>query len=690
MHRPATHLAPLALAALQFGSACSSPSPHTTPAGATGGKLPDGATFGDSAAATTKDSDATTANDTGLTDLSDGTPADTGPAGACTEGEALCHTATVAKVCVNGQFELKAKCPDSQLCVQGTCATPVDCKPGESKGCDGYTTELVCAADGKAIVPKKCKAPQQCAAGTCRDVVCTPGIAECAEQTTFKTCLDDGQGFSQPTKCKPGSVCFGGKCLSQCETNVKVTGNVGCEYWSADLDNYPDPFSAKQPDLIPHSIVISNPGQFDATITFELRGHCKGGAQCKPEGKCLQGHCGDEASAAPYKLALPNPVVKAGATVEFKMPVMNCDGSGIWHKGIHVLADQPIVAWQFNPFNGEGAASNDGSLLLPQHVLGKSYFAVTRPSGIAFMGFKAQHGYFTVIAASKGTTKVTVTPTANVAAVAALGIPALKKGQSWTATLEMGQVLSLESEGELSLQGPADLTGSFIDADKPIAVFGGHEETLETYEGGPKESCCAEHIEEQLLPLEAWGKDALCVKTKPRGVEKDIWFIMAGESGTTVKTTPSIKDLDGKTFAKPGNWVRIETEQSFMLEATGKVQVVQMIVSQQQTDDFIGDTTMMVVPPKAEFRDNYQVLTAQGYDKNYGSVVRKLGAKVSLDGNPIAAGEFQPFGDGTWERGYVKFKEGPHAFEGDQPFGLMVYGYGNATAYGYPGGIQLK
>ena len=46
-----------------------------------------------------------------------------------------------------------------------------------------------------------------------------------------------------------------------------------------------------------------------------------------------------------------------------------------------------------------------------------------------------------------------------------------------------------------------------------------------------------------------------------------------------LKTTPSIAGLDGKTLAKAGNSVRVQTKDSFQLQATGKIEVVQFIVS---------------------------------------------------------------------------------------------------------------
>ena len=40
------------------------------------------------------------------------------------------------------------------------------------------------------------------------------------------------------------------------------------EYWSVDLDNYPDPFS-NDPSSVPHAIVISNTSEAPASVTVE-------------------------------------------------------------------------------------------------------------------------------------------------------------------------------------------------------------------------------------------------------------------------------------------------------------------------------------------------------------------------------------------------------------------------------------
>ena len=625
----------------------------------------------------------------------------------CTDGQIACYNEAFTKFCFEGKWAKGDECTGDATCKFGVCAKPAEgCTPGATK-CDGYQYELTCAPDGNSWLTNKCPGKQQCAAGKCRDVVCTPSVNECAGVNSFHTCLPDGSAWGADSSCKSGASCLGGKCLSLCETNLKVSGNVGCEYWSVDMDSYHDTSSALfnpkglTPDFIPHSVVIFNPGIYDAKVKFQVAATCPDGTPCQPEMAC--GKDGKSVCDKPngkniaYELAIVDPIVKAGASKEFKMPVLNAEGDTLAPKGVHITSDQPIIAWQFNPFNAEGAASNDGSLLLPQNILGKQYYAVSSSSGPVPIPFsdQAQHGYFSVVAASTGLTTVTITPACDVKGNLQFGIPPLKKGVPWTTTMLQYQVLTLQAT-EAILFPPTmfDLTGTFVQADKPVAVFGGHEElVLGNQDAQPvegKDSCCAEHVEEQFMPLESWGKDVLCVKTKPRGGESDFYRVMAGEPGVTVTTTPSIKDLDGHVFAKGGDWIEVKSDQSFQLHATGKVQVVQFIVSGHQTDDGTGDPSMSIVPPISHYRMDYGILTAQGYKNNHASVVRKVGVEVLLDNAPIAASAFQTFGDGVWERAYVDFKTGQHTFESKQAFGLQVYGYGNVTAYSYPGGMTLQ
>ena len=642
----------------------------------------------------------------------------------CTGTEVACFNDTIAKVCVNGGWVVKEKCPDGSTCVAGYCATPATCTAGESQGCEGMNSEKVCSDDGKSIVTKTCAGKQQCAAGKCQDVVCTPGIAECVGQVSFHTCTDDGQGYGAETPCKTGASCFGGKCVSLCESNLKIVSNIGCEYWSVDLDNDSgtNPANGVKADMVPHSVVLSNPGIYDAEITFTIEASCADGSSCSPSKTTCNGKQNTvcDTLAAPYDLIFADNKVPAGGSKEFKMPVMNVSGSSLAPKAIHVKSTQPVVAFQFNPFNSEGAASNDGSLLLPQNALGKTYYAVVpAQSRPALMGFPANNAFLTVVATQLGTTTVKVTPTHDCLADAKKGVAPnvgqtkLVAGTTYSFDLSQYDVLNIEEAPTNDIvppgKGPQSLknmTGTKIEGTKPIAVFSGHQVAgveddmrfgSSSGSDGTWDTCCTEHMEEQLMPVETWGNEAFCVKTKPRGDEVDEFVVVAGEAGVKLTTNPSIPGLDGVTI-NAGERARAQTDGSFMLTATGKIQVVQLLVSAGQTAAksngsaaTLGDASMAIVPPKKQYRADYVIQTADGYNANYVSIVRPKGLAITLDGAAVPDGEFTAFGDGSWEYAYQTVAKGSHTVAAkDVAFGLMVYGYGGVTAYSYPGGMNLQ
>lgn len=638
--------------------------------------------------------------------------------GVCTNGALGCFNESSTSVCVAGAWQLNTKCGDDAFCLDGLCTKAATCTPGEVTGCDGLSYELVCRPDGLAVSATPCEGAQKCVAGACGDASCTPGIAQCTSSGTYQVCAADGSGYGEEQPCGPDTTCLGGKCLSLCEADIKYNTNVGCEYWSVDLDNDPTHHPAlpnqPTPEMFPHSVVISNPSSGDATVTFTVHVQCADGSACSPS-KTTCGGLAETVCDAPattvYDLDIPDNVVPAGQSREFKMPVMNLSGSVLAPKAIRVVASRPVVAYQFNPFDSENAASNDGSLLLPRNALGKLYYAVSLPSRGAILSFPANNGFLAVVAPA-GTTTVSVTPTVDVIANPAGGVPqdgstptSLAAGQTWTFTLEPYDVLNLEQLAKGGIVTPGkpleDLTGTRIEADKPIAVFSGHQvagvqEAVKLQITDVWDSCCTEHLEEQLMPVETWGTEALCVKSSPRGQEADRWVVVAGEDGVSLSTSPPIDGIHGKLLAKAGDRLRVETKDSFVLTATGKVQVVQFLMSQGQVEPKdsgtfgTGDPTMIVVPPSKQFRDNYVIRTADGFGTNWTTIIRPAGVPVKVDGVPVSEGEFEGLGDGTWEYAWREVTKGTHSLTAPEPFGLLVYGYGTVTAYGYPGGMALE
>jgi len=331
-------------------------------------------------------------------------------------------------VCANGAWQFSATCDQGTVCRQGFCARLMACIPGALGGCDGLGYQWVCSQDGTYEARLPCPDGTQCADGMCRAVACTPNVGQCLSSSTFHTCLPDGSGWGEVQACAVGQTCAGDRCLSLCEADIKQNTNVGCQYWAVDLDNdkthnpaYPN---QPTPEMFPHSVVISNPGTSDVSMTFSVVVSCQNDTFCQPSVTTCgaQATVCDKAGAAEYQLAVGDPVVPAGQSREFKMPVMNVTGSSITPKAIRVLATAPVVAYQFNPFDSENATSNDGSLLLPQNALGKLYYAVSLPSRGAIMGFPENNGFLTVVPIAPDTV-VQVTPKAKVIANPAKGVP---------------------------------------------------------------------------------------------------------------------------------------------------------------------------------------------------------------------------------------------------------------------------
>jgi hypothetical protein len=323
-------------------------------------------------------------------------------------------------------------------------------------------------------------------------------------------------------------------------------------------------------------------------------------------------------------------------------------------------------------------------------MLGNEYFILTLPTTplevMPMVNMPSQHGYFAVLAVEPGDTQVTIQVSCKTDPVIAGG-EMLKPGNTYTFTLEQFEVIQIEATGkELAVN---DLSGSHIIADRKVAVFAGHEEAVVQLPDVEESCCCAEHIEEQLFPLDTWDTRYYAAKAKPRGPsDKDLWRVQAGAVNVKLTTNPPIDGIHGKTLAKKGDWVEAYTAQSFIVEGTGPIQVGQYLASQTCTDEFIGDPALIMAVSAGQYRTHYVFAAPKDYDEDYIGIVRQTGSTITLDGSPVNV-PFTPFADGAYEVGYVEVQDGPHIIDGDFPFGLVQYGWDGPASYGNPGGLNL-
>ena len=99
---------------------------------------------------------------------------------------------------------------------------------------------------------------------------------------------------------------------------------------------------------------------------------------------------------------------------------------------------------------------------------------------------------------------------------------------------------------------------------------------------------------------------------------------------------------------------------------------------------------MMVTPE--QFRTEYTFLAPVSYLENYADILVPNGASVSLDGEPLTSSA-QDVGIAGWQLHREPLSEGnngAHQLLSDAPIGVQVMGYGHATSYYYPGGLDLE
>ncbi len=611
----------------------------------------------------------------------------------CVESALRCGSLHNVEACVNQEWIFSALCGDPNICVEGQCVKPDSCTPGEVKGCYAADAQNVCNDTGFAWISRTCPDGQMCVLdGQCLVTVCHPTYGLCVDNFRFKTCKDDGSGYGDPQDCPTSLQCIGGSCHGMCESEIKVASYLGCEYWTVDLHNWDQQGIALSPpaEPIPHAVVISNPGPDVAVIKFETL----------------------DADIQAEVAAIGDLTIQPGDMKAYTMPVMSQNGTNVNNKSIRITSTHPVTATQFNPLNNVGVASNDASLLLPANAMGSEYLAIAFPTyyapGMQGMASITYSGFVTVVAITPGETKVTFhnvrgkTVAGPPQAGYPAGIPSITFNQTRTFTLNQYDVLNLEPDIVESMTTlPWDLTGTLITATQPIAAFGGQECAVigdsgscpaqgTNPEGGTSsDSCCCDHLEEQLIPLYAWGKDYQAIRSHPRGDpnEAEYWLIMGGEDGVTVHTNPAIAGVDGITLDK-GKFKYFYTTKDFEVTGTGKLGVAQYMIGAHCTPQFIGDPSMTVFPAVDQYRKDYAILTPDRYDENWVTIMRPIGITVKMDGSAILDA-FTPVGSGAAEFGYVQVQPGVHHFESDQQFGVIAYGFSNAVSYGYPGGMNL-
>ncbi|TVQ99509.1 MAG: hypothetical protein EA398_12245 [Deltaproteobacteria bacterium] len=427
--------------------------------------------------------------------------------------------------------------------------------------------------------------------------------------------------------------------------------------------------------------------------------------------------------------------------------------------GMRLSSSMPIVAYQFNPLNNELVYSNDASLLYPTSAIGQNYWIMTRRQT-----FPELKSYLTVVGVREGVTEVTVqlpewtpeNPVETQPGAQGVGLPVMCGRNAPFASCRDGNgqvrdriTVSLRQYEVLNIatnRPGADLTGTRVTASRDVAVFAGSQAAnapnddsciyrprqddwvceadrqtpCATAEGFPDirrcsafVTCCADHLEQQMIPDFALGTRFYAARSQQRGDEPDYWRVLATQDDTRVSLVglpdpdewplPGLVPNRREWTLDAGEWFEVPAPVDFEIHATRPVKVGQFLAAElapyptslrnqkpPHQNAGTGDPAFMLAAPASQYLDDYIFLVPRGYAENYVTITAPAGASVELNDELVPEAAWTTFGTGGFRAARLPLAPGVQRITASAPVGAMVHGYDSFVSYGYPAGLNFR
>lgn len=588
-------------------------------------------------------------------------------------------------------------------------------------GCPDVCTSFgwqECITPGNYEPPVRCEADQICIPELgC--AVCVPDQVYCSDVDTVSMCNGSGDGGTVVMDCPQGEVCGNGTCTTPCNRALMEPSNVGCDFWAVDTINEAvgspvlNDAAAQQ-----YSIVVANNNDYEVRIQVFKNANRFGD---------LREELVVETTAAPRSARQVDlPMREVDGTMGQNGTYTRSSGSGTFASphGYHLVTSGPVVAYQFNPIVQQ--FSNDASILIPIQALGRHYYVWGWPTANPCGPPQGQPGSLEsipdhtaiTIVGVEDDTQVTVTathPIVGSAGDSGIVIPPTPAGQALTFTLDRYDVVNLESDQPVvpifecfqHLDRDGDFTGSLVTSSKKVAVFTALERGIGTGGAMPpdppgwdKDNCCTDHLEEQLLPTTALGREYAVSRspvrsTDPSYREPDMYRVLSSEDG--VQITTNLGGEFGSFTLDAGEFKAFYADRGFTLSASGPVTLGQVLVSQGRIPQGgIGDPSLVIFPAAEQHRKDYVFLVPSTFRDNYFVLAKPVAGTFTVDGRALgefAGCEVEPIGTVqsiAYEQVTCPVTEGQHTVAGSEAFGITVYGYYAVGSYAFAGGSDLE
>ena len=348
----------------------------------------------------------------------------------------------------------------------------------------------------------------------------------------------------------------------------------------------------------------------------------------------------------------------AGAEQAIVLPqdVVLTSNEAVEAKGVRVTALNPVSV----QVHTDNTLFTEGYLALPVARLGTDYVVMTRANPDVQLP-----GSLFAIAATQDATTVTITPAA-AGATRPAGVPfdvVLNAGETY-------QLINPET---------ADMAGSRVNADKPVAVFGGHR--CVNIPGGVP--FCG-NLAEQMPDVTRLGTvfHALPFNARPDYTLR----VLATQDGTSIATEPVAA---GCGMLNAGESCDLVLTGAVQVVADKPVLVAQFMHGAHAGGERIGDPAMGLVTPQEQALAEMRFSVHESFPPVAGPYVNivapsgSLGG-LTLDGVGVDTTLFAAIGASGYSGGAVPVAPGVRVLRGSAPFTAMVYEAARFTGYVYP------
>ena len=337
-------------------------------------------------------------------------------------------------------------------------------------------------------------------------------------------------------------------------------------------------------------------------------------------------------------------IVAAGDIVEIAIPRrMLLSGISTVRKVVSIRSEKDIIVVGLN----KEKYTTDAFLVLPDKLLGTEYYTA---------GYENISPDEFAIIATEDNTEV------QIALVNGLG--------NSTVMLSKGEVYQYQ-------QG-TELTGSHITSNKNIALVSGNQCT-----DVPDGVYACDHIVEQMLPVNRWGKEFISVPLKTRK-NGDTFRIVASEANSVI----SINGANVATL-NAGEFFETVLTTSSHIVSNNPIMVAQYS-NGSRFDGVTSDPFMALVPALNQFDTTHIINTPSGFTDYINIVIPTASINdIQLDGANINPAEFSVVAGTTYSSAQIQIASGKHTVTSSAKFGMLGYGFANYDSYGYPSSLRL-